>query len=152
MPPSQCWDTVCVICAVSQPKVSSSSAFHTDRNWSSLAVRSLQTFTAIPDWTDFRLCYFPRAKRTWVQSELYRRASTTTPENGNQILPARKVTPVLFLEIKAGNHITGETNFCFSSPDLTAVMVCAIQGRALYADLQSTALQMYFSIVSASLI
>lgn len=70
-----------------------------------------------------------------MQSELYRRAGTATPENGNQILPARKVMLVLFLEIKVGNHITGETNSCFNSPNLTAVMVCAIHGRALCAGL-----------------
>lgn len=58
-----------------------------------------------------------------------------TPENGNQTSPARKVMLVLFLEIKAGNHITREKNFCFNSPDLTVVMVCAIQGRAWCAGL-----------------
>lgn len=42
---------------------------------------------------------------------------------------------VLFLEIKAGNHITREKNFCFNSPNLTVVMVCAIQGRAWCAGL-----------------
>lgn len=69
-----------------------------------------------------------------------------TPENGNQILPARKVMLVPFLEIKAGNHITRENkNFCFNSPNLTVPSMEELYVLAFRAQLCRCILALKYS-------